>query len=79
MVGWRSIDAASSLDLATSENRHATADMKRRHTLRNYAGNRRVIDAAFDLATRQPVPAEIFVRAASGLIRFRRCSVSQPI
>jgi hypothetical protein len=54
MVGWRPIDAASSLDLATSENRQTAADMKRRHTLRNYAGNRRMIDAAFDLATRQP-------------------------
>jgi hypothetical protein len=52
MVGWRPIDATSSLDLATSENRQSAADMKRRHTLRYYVGNRRMIDTASDLATR---------------------------
>ena len=54
MVGWRPTYAASSLDLATSENRQSAADMKRRHTLRNYAGNRRMIDTAYELATREP-------------------------
>jgi hypothetical protein len=54
MVGWRPIDAASSLDLAISENRQSTADMKRRHTLPNYAGDLRMIDTAYDLATREP-------------------------
>ena len=49
MVGWRPIDAASSLDLATSENRQSAADMKRRNTLRNYVGDRRMIDTAYAL------------------------------
>ena len=47
-------DAASSLDLATSENRQSPADMKYRHALRNCAGDRRMIDTASDLATREP-------------------------
>jgi hypothetical protein len=54
MMGWRPIDATSPLDLGTSENRQSAADMKRRNTLRNYAGNRRMIDTAFDIATGQP-------------------------
>jgi hypothetical protein len=54
MVGRRPIDAASSLDLATSENRQSAANMKRRHTLRNHAGDRRMIDTAYDLAAREP-------------------------
>jgi hypothetical protein len=54
MVGWRPTYAASSLDSATSENRQSAADMKYRHTLRNCAGDRRMIDTAYDLATREP-------------------------
>jgi hypothetical protein len=54
MLGWRPIDAASSLDLPTSQDRQSAANMKRRRTLRNYAGNRRMIDTAYDLATWQP-------------------------
>jgi hypothetical protein len=54
MLGWRPIDAASSLDLATSQDRQSAANMKRRRTLRNYTGNRRMIDTAYDLATWQP-------------------------
>jgi hypothetical protein len=54
MVRWRPIDAASSLDLVTAENRQSAADMKRRHTLRNYASDRRMMDTAYDLATREP-------------------------
>ena len=54
VVRWRPSDAASSLDLATSENRQSAAYMKRRHTPCNYVGDRRMIDVAFDLATREP-------------------------
>ena len=54
MVGWRPTYAASSFDSATSENRQSAADMKYRHTLRNCAGDRRVIDTAYELATREP-------------------------
>lgn len=54
MVGWRPAYAASSLDLATSENRQSAADVKYRHTLRNCAGDRRMIDTAYELATREP-------------------------
>jgi len=54
MVGWRPTYAASSLDSATSENRQSAADMKYRHTLRNCAGDRRMIDTAYELATREP-------------------------
>ncbi len=55
MVGWRPTYAASSLDLATSENRQPAADMKQRHTLRNCAGHLRMIDTACELATREPI------------------------
>jgi hypothetical protein len=54
MVGWRPTYAASSLDSATSENRQSAADMKYRHTLRNCAGDRRMIDTAYELTTREP-------------------------
>ncbi len=54
MVGWRPTYAASSLDLTTSENRQSAAHMKDRHPLRNYAGNWRIIDMAYELATREP-------------------------
>ena len=54
MVGWRPTYAASPLDSATSENRQSAADMKYRHTLRNCAGDRRMIDTAYELATREP-------------------------
>jgi hypothetical protein len=54
MVGWRPTYAARSLDSATSENRQSAADMKYRHTLRNCASDRRMIDTAYELATREP-------------------------
>ena len=54
VVGWRPSDAASALDLATSENRQSAAYMKRRYAPCNDTGDRRMIDVAFDLATREP-------------------------
>ena len=58
MVGWRPTYAASSLDSATSENRQSAADMKYRHTLRNCAGDRRMIDTAYSSPLGSPVPAD---------------------